>query len=351
MNVETSHADTASQRWSAWIALGVAGLVLAAGWLFVDSQRHDAVVVYCAHDLMFAQQVLDDFEETTGIKVALVGDTEATKSLGLVQRLLRERRHPQCDLFWNNQLLGTVQLAEEGLLVPYESPHSGRFPESARDAQDRWAGFGARMRVWIVNTENMDATEEAIEQRLAGDDLSKMAIAQPMYGTTLSHYSLLWELMGGDALQAWHHSLVERGCQVVQGNATVKNLVAEGVCDFGLTDTDDFFVGLDAGAPVAMLPVRVEGKTIVIPNTVALIQGGRHDAAARLLVDTLLSAETELDLARSPSRQIPLGDVPADAVPGEVRQLAEWAQDAHDLSGLGPARAACLEWLQQEYAR
>ncbi|CAK8993403.1 Arylsulfatase [Durusdinium trenchii] len=249
-----------------------------------------------------ANLVLDDFEETTGIKVALVGDTEATKSLGLVQRLLRERRHPQCDLFWNNQLLGTVQLAEEGLLVPYESPHSGRFPESARDAQDRWAGFGARMRVWIVNTENMDATEEAIEQRLAGDDLSKMAIAQPMYGTTLSHYSLLWELMGGDALQAWHHSLVER-------------------------------------------------KTIVIPNTVALIQGGRHDAAARLLVDTLLSAETELDLARSPSRQIPLGDVPADAVPGEVRQLAEWAQDAHDLSGLGPARAACLEWLQQEYAR
>ncbi|MGB8165858.1 MAG: ABC transporter substrate-binding protein, partial [Chthoniobacteraceae bacterium] len=71
----------------------------------------------------------------------------------------------------------------------------------------------------------------------------------------------------------------------------------------------------------------------------------------RKLVDFLLSEETELALANSKSRQIPLGPVPADRLPAEVRELVEWAKDGVDLTQLGPARAACLAWLKAEYLR
>jgi iron(III) transport system substrate-binding protein len=207
------------------------------------------------------------------------------------------------------------------------------------------------MRVWIVNTEKLEPTETAIEQAWAGEDLSQMAIAMPMFGTTLTHYAILWDTLGADVLQEWHHDLVERGCRVVSGNATVKNLVAEGTCTFGMTDTDDFFVAKDEGKPVAQLPIVWYERTICIPNTVAIIKGTDNLAEAQRLVDYLTSAETELALARSGARQIPLGPVVDESqVPDDVRQLADWAKDSFDTRGLAPARAECLEWLKAEYA-
>ena len=133
------------------------------------------------------------------------------------------------------------------------------------------------------------------------------------------------------------------------GNAAVKDAVAAGACVAGFTDTDDFFEARDAGKPVAMRPVRLAGgETICIPNTIAIIQGSRRMAEAQRLVDFLLSEETELALAQSKSRQIPLGPVSDEKVPAEVRELRSWARDAFPLAGLVSAHGECLAWLKAE---
>jgi hypothetical protein len=67
-------------------------------------------------------------------------------------------------------------------------------------------------------------------------------------------------------------------------------------------------------------------------------------------VDFLLSEETELALANSRSRQIPLGPVPVEKLSPEVRELASAARDGESLSSLGPARQECLAWLKSIYA-
>ena len=333
-----------------WLLICVLILLLIAAWVAVSRRSANALVVYCAHDLVFAEEILREFEEQTGTKVVIVGDTEATKSLGLVQRLIREKDHPQCDVFWNNQVLGTIQLAEEGVLEAYRGSGYERIPEAFKDPLGLWCGFAGRLRVWIVNTDRLSASENEVADRLASEDLSRMAIALPIYGTTLSHFSLLWHRKGSEELQSWYASLSERGCQIVQGNATVKNLVAEGVCDLGWTDTDDFFVALDAGFPVAMLPIRVAEKTICIPNSVALIKGTKRRREAESLIDFLLSKQTELKLAASDSRQIPLGAVNAGELPTEVQPLATWATESHDVTHLSGARRDTLDWLLREFA-
>jgi len=310
-----------------------------------------SLVVYCAHDSVYSQQILDKFQRQTGVSVSIRFDTEATKSLGLVNLLIREKNHPRCDVFWNNQVLGTLDLQQQGVLLPYKGPGYERIPETFKDPDGHWAGFAGRMRVSIINTDALPADENLLKTKLAGD-LSRMAIAKPLYGTTLSHYSLLWHLWGGEKLQAWHHDMRRRGVREVSGNATVKNLVAEGVCDFGWTDTDDFFVAQDDGKPVAMFPIRVDNDaTILIPNSVAIIKGTNRLTKAQKLVDFLLSAETEIALARSNARQIPLGPVAIDDLPHDVQQLKQWAEDAHSLANLGPARSDCLAWLKKEYLR
>jgi iron(III) transport system substrate-binding protein len=290
------------------------------------------------------------FEQETGIPVSIKFDTEATKSLGLVQQLIAEKENPRCDVFWNNQVLGTMDLLDEDLLHSYQGPGYERIPAQFKDPEGRWTGFGARLRVYIVNTDNMPATPEAIQQRLEAADLSRMAVAKPLYGTTLSHYSLLWHLWGGDELKRWHAETRERGLQETGGNAQVKDLVAAGTCDFGWTDTDDFFVARDAGLPVEMVPVRVEGgATISIPNSVAIIRGTNNLAAAQRLVDFLLSEEIELELSRSTARQIPLGPVDETQLSEDVGQLKAWAGEGYDLNPLAEPREACLDWLMSEY--
>jgi hypothetical protein len=125
--------------------------------------------------------------------------------------------------------------------------------------------------VWIVNTGKMPATVDAVEERMNGGDLSRVAIAEPLYGTTLTHWSLLWNRMGAEELKKWHLGLKSRGVHFVKGNGAVRDLVAAGTCDLGMTDTDDFFGALDTKNPVAMLPIRVEscgaGVMQLIPQT------------------------------------------------------------------------------------
>ena len=320
-------------------------LVLAAlllAWLYHRSGP-PRLTVYCAHDAIYAESILRDFTRQTGIPVATRYDTEATKSLGLTELLVREKDAPRCDVFWNNELLGTLDLQEKGILAPYRGSGWQRIPAAFKDADGHWAGFAARLRVQISNTQKPALADGATP------DLTRFAIAKPLYGTTLTHYSVLWQRWGREKIIAWHRDWRARGVSELNGNAAVKDAVADGVCDAGYTDTDDFFEAKDDGKPVAMRPVRLDdGATICIPNTVAIIRGSRRETDARRLVDFLLSADTELALARSKSRQIPLGPVPEDQVPAEVRELRGWAADGVPLAGLRTARAECLAWLKSE---
>jgi iron(III) transport system substrate-binding protein len=333
------------------IQAAVVLLLLAAAslWWWSGRADRDPLVVYCAHDCIYAEQLLHQFEQRSGIDVVIRFDTEASKSLGLVNLLIRESRHPRCDLFWNNQIQGTLDLQDRGLLLPYRGPGYERIPGRFKDPDGHWAGFAGRLRVLIVNTANVDASEEAVN-RLQQGDLSRMAVAKPLYGTTRSHYTLLWHRWGKDKLIEWHHDIHDRNVCEAAGNAMVKNLVASGKCDIGWTDTDDYFVAVDQQMPVTAIPIRLDdGATICIPNSVAIIRGSSRVAEAQALVDYLLSEETEIALARCKSRQIPLGAVPDDKLPAEVRQLKKWAEQSCDMTALGAARAQTLRWLQSEY--
>ena len=339
-----------ARRFAAAALLLIVVAIAVAAW-YVPRADGPALVVYCAHDSVYSTQILRQFEQQTGIRVAPRFDTEATKSLGLAELIRREKANPRCDVFWNNEQLGTVALMEQGFLEPYRGAGFDRIPAAYKDPDGHWSGFAARMRVWIVNTQKMRASAEAVREALSGD-LSAVAIAEPLYGTTRTHYTVLWDLMGPEGLKAWHVDWRDRGVVEVPGNSVVKNLVAAGRCTLGLTDTDDFFLALDEGQAVAMLPVHLEDQRVIcIPNTVAIVRGTKRAGEARRLVDYLLSQQTELALAHAQSRQIPLGPVDPQQLPDDVRQLKQWAENAYPLSALRRSNRDCLDWLRREYLR
>jgi len=321
-------------------------LVTVMWGIYVRVFASDALVVYCAHDSVYSESILNRFSKTSGIPVKIKFDTEATKSLGLVELLVREKAHPRCDVFWNNELLGILRLKAQGVLDPYKGSGASRIPDKFKDPDGYWTGFAARSRVYIYNPKSVTSGLSYLSQ----PDISRSAIAKPLYGTTLTHYSVLWDQLGPTGLKAWHADLRERGIKEVNGNSMVKDLVASGACDVGFTDTDDFFLAKESGADVAMEPVLMKDSAIcLIPNTVAVIAGSKRKSEAQQLVEFLLSEETELALANSSSRQIPLGVLEEDAIqklPEEVKEMSKWTDSAVDLTRLGPASEACIQWLK-----
>ena len=74
--------------------------------------------------------------------------------------------------------------------------------------------------------------------------------------------------------------------------------MVRGEVPLAFTDTDDVYVAIRAGRAVDMVFPDQDGiGTLVIPNTVALINNGPHPDAGRRLIDYLLSEEVEARLA------------------------------------------------------
>lgn len=267
------------------------------------------VVIYVSQDRVFAEPVLQAYEQKTGVKVSAVYDTEETKSTGLANRLLAEKNNPQADVFWSNEPVRTLVLKSRGVLAPYISPQSQNIPAAFKDQEGYWTGFAARVRVIVYNT-NLVKQEEAPKSIF---DLTnpkwkgQVAIADPRFGSTSFHIAALYAEIGDEKADEFFRNLKANDVKIVDGNSVVRDMVVRGEVKMGLTDTDDVNVALEDKQPVAMvLPDRDGMGAPLMPNMVSLITGAPHSEAGKKLVDYLLSVDVERMLAQSDAVQIPL---------------------------------------------
>lgn len=304
-------------------AIGVAGAGGAASLLGGCARREavDEVVLYSSVDDFVLREVVAAFEDETGLRVRLLGDTEATKTTGLVERLIAERDEPRADVWWSSEPFGTIRLGGLGLLEPAEiDPPPVVYPGLAGrlDAPDgSWYGFALRARVLAVRegSERPRRLAELTEERFAG----RVGIARPRFGTTRGHMAALLTTFGEPAFRGWLEAMAANGMRIYDGNSTVVRAVSEGEIDVCLTDTDDVWVAqangravvavyeVDDGAPVGggtsgALP---SVGPMLIPNTVARVRGGPNEDAALRLMRFLLEGPAEEVLARSDSHNIP----------------------------------------------
>ena len=302
---------------AAWIALVGCSLVGCGGGKSdgtasggANSKPKREVIVYTALDEVFSQPILDQFTKKTGIAVRIKADTESTKTVGLAQAIIAEHARPRCDLFWNNEILHTLRLQQLELLRPAQLAEAAHYPENYRSATGHWHGFAARARVLIVNTHQIPKSRRPKTLLALVDPLwrDRCGMAKPLAGTTATHAACLFAAWGDEEAKRFFRD-VKGNAQILSGNRDVARRVASGALAFGLTDTDDAMVEIEAGSPVAIVyPDQKEGElgTLFIPNTLALIKGSAHPTEADELLAYLLRPEVEAQLAAGPSAQIPL---------------------------------------------
>ena len=282
-------------------------LLLAGCWRSTGSE----VVVYTALDSEFSTPILQDFTAASDISVLPKFDVESTKTVGLAEAIVAEKDRPRCDVFWNNEILHTLRLKRLGLLDAYQPPIAEEYPAAYRDPQGYWHGFAARARILIVNTKLVGKRDRPTSILDLADPKwrGRTAMAKPLFGTTATHAACLFAAWGDRRAEEFFRKLKHNEVQILSGNKQVAMAVGGGRADFGLTDTDDALDEVEKGMPVAIVypdQQRDGLGTLFIPNTLAIIRGCPHPAAARQLVDYLLSPEVEAMLAAGPSAQIPL---------------------------------------------
>jgi iron(III) transport system substrate-binding protein len=271
------------------------------------------VVLYSSVDDYLLREIIPVFEKQTGITVKLVGDTEATKTTGLVERLTAERDHPRADVWWSSEPFGTMRLADNGVLEPYtsvaEKDFAGGWPAEYRAKDKTWYGFALRGRVIAFNTKKLakESAPQGLSELADRKWNGRIGMARPQFGTTRGQVGAMFAEAGPEAFRAWAQSLKANGVRLYDGNSSVVRAIANGEVDVGLTDTDDVYSAQSQRWPIEM--VRSSGNTadsLAIPNTVARVRNGPNPAEAAALVDFILSETVERMLVESDSRNTPV---------------------------------------------
>jgi iron(III) transport system substrate-binding protein len=305
-----------------WMILGAVLLGGALALVLVPRGRAaKSVVVYTSVDAEFALPFFEKFTRETGIAVVPRTDDEATKTTGLAERLLAMKGRPDGDVFWNSELSFTQLLADEGALEGYDAPSAHDIPAAFRDPQFRWTGFGARARVLIYNTKSVKRADVPATLEGLSDPRWKgrVCIAKPLFGTTRSHFVSLAIELGEEKAFALFRAWRANGVTVVESNGDVRNRVAEGQFDLGLTDTDDALGAMERNKPVDFTvpdQTRDLRGAYTVPNTVAILKGAPHEEYARAFVEYLLRPDSEKWLAENGAKQIPVRAVDAKLAPG-----------------------------------
>src|SRR5262249_19978291 len=152
------------------------------------------------------------------------------------------------------------------------------------------------------------------------------------------HAACLFATLGNEKARKWFLDLAANGVQQPDGNKAVAVGVGAGLYPIGLTDTDDAISEVEAGKPVKIIFPDGDGLgTLFIPNTVMLIKGAPNPGAGRQLIDFLLSAAVEKQLAESASHQIPLNPNVQAKLPTAIQtpktvkpMLVDWGKAADE---------------------
>ena len=235
--------------------------------------KRDSLTIYTSQDQVYAEPILRGFEKQSGIKIRAIYDSEAVKTVGLVNRLIFEKNNPQCDLFWNNEELRTRQLATKGVL----------------NTSMRIEAFGSRTRQWVWNTNqiSMASIPKDLFTLTNAHWRSKVAIALPLFGSTSTHFQILRQKWGKERWKQWCRGLIANDVITVDGNSVVVQLVGRGEVALGITDSDDIRAGLKNQLPIAGKSIVEDG--FIIRNSIGYIAGSPFQNLSKRLAEYLQS--------------------------------------------------------------
>jgi iron(III) transport system substrate-binding protein len=330
----------ARRPWLVLVALVVPVAIVV--FLAVGDDSDDALVVYNGRSHYGDEQVFEDFEEATGIEVELRGGTAPE----LYERLRREGDDTSADLLITTDLANLWRAEDAGLLRPVSSPVlEEHVPPELSDADGAWWALSTRLRVPVVSTERVGASEVTSYEDL-GDPRFEGRTCLRTSGNEYNQ-SLVADMIakrGREATEELLRSWMANDPQILNSDGELLAVIAAGDCDVGLSN--HYYLGRalaeDPDFPVAPAwPDQDGAGAHANVSGIGLVRWSDDDEDAIALMEFLtdVSAQEEIvtqsEFAANP-------DVPP---PEHIRDWADVRIDPIAVDEAGPLVAEAVELM------
>ena len=291
------------------LALMVFLLVGCAAFAETAPEETGTLTIYYSHSTDWADPIIEQFQEATGIKCELVqGGTS-----DLFAKVKAEAGNPQADIIWGG--VADTYVANSDLFQPYTPAEVDKLMPSAVGADAMWHAFDIEPMVMVYNTE-MVAAEEAPtrwEDMLDEKYRGQIACADPT--SSSSSYGVIMGIINAYGTDGGGYEFVYKLVEALEGkilssSSAVYKGVAEGEYMIGMTYEEAALRYIGAGEPIAI--VYPEEGTYSAPSPVAIVANCRNLNSAQQFVDFVLGTEIQSQLAslnrRSSRTDIPVAE-------------------------------------------
>ncbi len=302
----------------------IVAFVPLIGCVLSCSDGRTPLVVYSPHgrdQLMLVERHFEAAHPDVDMRWLDMGSQDA------LDRVRSERVNPQADVWFGGPSTLFAQAAAESLLEPYRPTWAEAVAPRGHGPADLYFAVYETPAVIAFNSDAVSAADaprdwdDVLSPRWTGD----VIIRDPLASGTMR---TIFGMMVGQSLAEtgdtargfeWLRRLDGQTREYVFNPALLhqKLLRQEGIIT--LWDLPDILIERSKGSPFAYtLPVS---GTPVIQDAIAIVRGAKRADAARRFVEWVGTQEAQLLVAREVYRLPARTDLPADSLPGWVRDV------------------------------
>lgn len=196
----------------------------------------------------------------------------------------------QADLIWVADFTVGEELKNRGQLLKYKSPQADNIISFLKDKDDYY--YAARLLNMIIayNTDNVKKIPTSYRDLLNPEHKSKIVLADPSYsGAAL--YTVVTLAQTEEFGWDYFVRLYENEMQIVKGNTSLIQAIADGELDMGVTI--DFMVRdlINKNPDISIDYIFPEEGTVLVPSPIAITKDCQNLPAAKIFIDFILSRE------------------------------------------------------------
>jgi iron(III) transport system substrate-binding protein len=274
--------------------------------LLVAAKKEKTVNLYTSMEARESRQIADVFQQRYPF---LTVDITRISSNRLLQRIMTEHRAGKgiFDVIITSGL-EVRYLIKSGLIVPYASPEAKAFFTDSKDPQGLWVDVYSSLRVFAYNSKLVprDDVPKHYEDLLAPKWRAMIGLPSKEYGW----FATVIRALGKEGGRKFMEGLGRQQPHFRPSHVLVLQLVAAGEFNTGLVYQHQLERYKKLAAPVEVAPLPFATKII---HPMAVSTAAPHPSAARLLVNFVLSKETQT-LIRSFGRTVSRTDIAQDEI-------------------------------------
>lgn len=317
-----------------------------------QSASIEEVNLYSSRNEALIKPLLDEFTESTGIKVNLLtGDGNA-----LLQRLQNEGENTPADLFLTVDAGSLYRAKQADLFKPLTSPVlDSTVPSHLRDQDHYWHGLSMRARPVFYSLERVKPEQITDYMGLADEQWQGRICVRSsdnIYNQSL--VAALIEHHGEEQIETWAKSFVNNFARKpIGGDRDQIHAVASGQCDIAVANTyyfgrmfnSDNSTDQDTTKKVGIAwPAQDSYGTHVNVSGIGLVKHASNQANALKLMEFLVQQSSQEWYAQANS-EYPVN--PAAPWSDTLKTWGEFKTDSLSMSVLGENNAAAVRLMDR----